>query len=85
MAVIEQELARLAIANLGGILVRTSKSVRDASVITQTLVGRCPCVLVFVFTGLLYGHAALAVILVLSTAACTTDVISLGRKTMPPN
>lgn len=78
MAVIEQELARLAIASVGGTLVRTTASVSDASTITQTLVGRYPRVPVFVFAGVLYAYAALAVILYLSTAACTSDVVALG-------
>ncbi|KAF8594876.1 hypothetical protein BDV93DRAFT_529022 [Ceratobasidium sp. AG-I] len=83
MAVIEQELARLAITSVGGMLVRTANSVTDASVITQTLVGRYPRVPVFIFAGLLYAYAALAVVLFLSTAACTSDVVVLGAQDDP--
>jgi len=83
MAVVEQELSRLAIASVGGMLVRTTDSVTDASVITQTLVGRYPRAPVFVFAGLLYTYAALTVVLFLSTAACTSDVVTLGAQDDP--
>lgn len=79
-AVIAQELAQLAVANMGGMLVCMMKLVKDASMITQTLVGWYPRVPVFVFTGLLYAYAAFAAILFLSTVACTLDMISLGTE-----
>ncbi|KAG8690386.1 hypothetical protein FRC11_011964 [Ceratobasidium sp. 423] len=76
LATLEQELSRLAIGGAAGMFVRTSQFVGDASKITQILVGRYPRTPVYVFAGLLYGYATLAIILFLSTAACTSDVIA---------
>ncbi|KAJ1301875.1 hypothetical protein OPQ81_000715 [Rhizoctonia solani] len=76
LAILEQELSRLAIGGAAGLFMRTNLSVSDASKITQILVGRYPCTPVYVFAGLLYGYAALAILLFLSTAACTSDVIA---------
>jgi hypothetical protein len=76
LAIIGQELSRLAIGGAAGVLKRTTEAVDDASKITQILVGRYPRTPVFVFVGLLYAYAALAIILFLSTVACSTDVIS---------
>ncbi|KAF8596326.1 hypothetical protein BDV93DRAFT_67516 [Ceratobasidium sp. AG-I] len=42
IAAIEQEFARLAAANVGGMLLRTSQSIEDVGLIKQTLVGRYP-------------------------------------------
>lgn len=75
ITVIEQELARLAIASVGEMFVRLTKLVTDASILTQTLVGQYPCVPLFSF---LYGYAAFTVVLSLSTAACASDVIGVG-------
>ncbi|KAH7320505.1 hypothetical protein B0J17DRAFT_723920 [Rhizoctonia solani] len=76
LAILEQELSRLAIGGAAGLFMRTSQSVSDASKITQVLVGRYPRTPVYVFAGLLYGYAALTIILFLSTAACTSDVVA---------
>ncbi|KAG9095935.1 hypothetical protein FRC06_009229 [Ceratobasidium sp. 370] len=78
LANLEQELTRLAIGSAAGVFVRTTNSVSDASVIQQELVGRYPRTPVFVFAGLLYAYAALAILLFLSTMACTSDVIEVG-------
>ncbi|CAE6470463.1 unnamed protein product [Rhizoctonia solani] len=75
-AILGQELSRLAIGSAAGLFMRTNQSVSDASTITQVLVGRYPRTPVYVFAGLLYAYAALAIILFLSTAACTSDVIA---------
>jgi hypothetical protein len=77
LGLIEQELSRLAIASGAGVLLRTTDSVSDASVITQELVGRYPHTPVFVFAGLLYAYAALTILLFLSTVACTSDVVEV--------
>ncbi|CAE6519740.1 unnamed protein product [Rhizoctonia solani] len=69
LATLEQELSRLAIGGAAGLFMRTTQTVGDASKITQVLVGRYPRTPVYVFAGLLYGYAALAIILFLSTAA----------------
>ncbi|CAE6368492.1 unnamed protein product, partial [Rhizoctonia solani] len=74
-AILGQELSRLAIGSAAGMFMRTNQSVSDASTITQVLVGRYPCVPVYIFAGLLYAYAALAIILFLSTTACSSDVI----------
>ncbi|CAE6498907.1 unnamed protein product [Rhizoctonia solani] len=76
LAILEQELSRLAIGGAAGLFIRTSQFVSDASKVTQILVGRYPRTPVYVFIGLLYGYAAVTVILFLSTAACTSDVIA---------
>lgn len=76
LAILEQELSRLAIGGAAGLFERTSQFVNDASKITQILVGRYPRTPVYVFAGLLYGYAAVAIILFLSTAACTSDIIA---------
>ncbi|KAG8733006.1 hypothetical protein FRC10_000490 [Ceratobasidium sp. 414] len=78
LANLEQELTRLALGSAAGVFVRTTDSVSDASVIKQELVGRYPRTPVFVFAGLLYAYAALAILLFLSTMACTSDVIEVG-------
>ncbi|CAE7213001.1 unnamed protein product [Rhizoctonia solani] len=76
LAILEQELSRLAIGGAAGLFKRTSQFVSDASQITQILVGRYPHTPVYVFAGLLYAYAAVAIVLFLSTAACTSDVIA---------
>ncbi|CAE6482163.1 unnamed protein product [Rhizoctonia solani] len=76
LAVLEQELSRLAIGGAAGLFTRTTQFVSDASKVTQILVGRYPRTPVYVFAGLLYGYATIATILFLSTAACTSDVIA---------
>lgn len=75
LAMIRQEISRLAIAGAAGMVERTTEFVGDASTVTQLLVGRYPRIPVFVFAGLLYAYAALAIVLFLSTAACTSEVI----------
>ncbi|KAG8727836.1 hypothetical protein FRC12_022187, partial [Ceratobasidium sp. 428] len=75
LANLEQELTRLAIGSAAGVFVRTTDTVTDASVIQQELVGRYPRLPVFVFAGLLYAYAALAILLFLSTMACTSDIV----------
>ncbi|KAG8687825.1 hypothetical protein FRC08_011748, partial [Ceratobasidium sp. 394] len=78
LANLEQELTRLAIGSVAGVFNRTTDLVTDASVIKQELVGRYPRTPVFVFAGLLYAYAALAILLFLSTVACTSDVVEVG-------
>ncbi|KAF8709636.1 hypothetical protein RHS03_02576, partial [Rhizoctonia solani] len=76
MAILGQELSRLAVGASAGLFMRTNESVADASTITQVLVGRYPRTPVYVFAGLLYAYAVFAIVLFLSTAACTSDVIT---------
>ncbi|KAG8690092.1 hypothetical protein FRC09_012146 [Ceratobasidium sp. 395] len=80
LANLEQELTRLAIGSAAGVFVRTTDTVTDASVIQQELVGRYPRLPVFVFAGLLYAYAALAILLFLSTMACTSDIVEVGSQ-----
>ncbi|KAG8733865.1 hypothetical protein FRC12_018721 [Ceratobasidium sp. 428] len=80
LANLEQELTRLAIGSAAGVFVRTTDTVTDASVIQQELVGRYPRLPVFVFAGLLYAYAALAILLFLSTMACTLEIVEVGNQ-----